>query len=620
MAIRSSARALLAGAALTVLLALPPGLPAVAGTAATPAAAAATQKTAEDAKLDAFLEDAWNRVLARNPDLRVQLGMKDTEGRWTPVSDAFGEENEKLARGDLERLRKEIDRDALSSQGRLNYDLFTYVMEDGLSYAPFRYDSYAFTRLDGGHISMPSFLISTLQVQDKADAESYIRRLRGIGQVLADMEAAARVRLERGIAPPAFNFPSIVSASRAVAAGKPFDDGPNESPLWLDIRAKVGALSLDEAEKTRLIAEAEKALREEVGPAYRRFADAMEAMGAKVKENNGVWALPKGAELYRVAVRSSTTVDMDPAAIHELGLKEVARIQDEMRAIMRKVSFKGDLKAFFEYLKTDPRFFYPDTDEGQKAYMARATEVIGRMEAQLGRYFGVLPKARMEVRAVEKFREESSPGAFYQQPSLDGSRPGIFYANMADMKALPKWDLETLAYHEGIPGHHMQIAIAQELEGVPAFRRIWNTSAYAEGWALYAEHLGKEMGFFEDPYSDAGRLGAELFRAVRLVVDTGLHTKKWTREQAIAYMNENTPNAEIDNTREVERYMNWPGQALSYKVGMLEIQRLRAKAEATLGDRFDIRGFHDTVLANGAVPLPLLQQLVDSWVASRAKG
>ena len=249
--------------------------------------------------------------------------------------------------------------------------------------------------------------------------------------------------------------------------------------------------------------------------------------------------------------------------------------------------------------------------------MAKATATIAAMEAKLDAWFGVKPMARMEVRRVEPFREASAPGAFYQQPSLDGSRPGIYYANMVDMKALPTWDLETLAYHEGIPGHHMQIAIAQEIQGVPAFRQVWNTNAYAEGWALYAEYLGKEMGFFTDPYSDAGRLSAELFRAVRLVVDTGLHARKWTREQAIAYMNANLPNVEADNIREVERYLNNPGQALAYKIGMIEIQRMRAEAEAALGDRFDIRGFHDTVLANGALPLSLLEEVVEAWVASR---
>jgi len=605
--------ALLSATALTV--------PAPTSASATETAAYSTAaQVAEDAKLLSMLDAIWQRELGRNPTARTQLGLPGDRSRWTPVSDAFAAESAALARKDLERLRREIDRDALSDQGRLNLRMFEYVTEEGLRADRLREDSYAFTRLDGPHNAMPAFLVGVHQVKTVGDAEDYIARLTGIPAVLKDAEAALRRRDATGAVMPAFNYPSIAESSRAIVAGAPFTEGA-DSVLWADIQAKVDALDVPAAEKSRLQAAARKALVEQVGPAYTGFAKAVEEIGSDATRNDGAWALPMGAEIYRNAIRNYTTLDMSPAEIHALGLKEVARIQGEMREIMRKVGFKGDLQDFFRHLKTDPAFFYPDTEEGRQAYMARAKEVIDTMEARLPDLFGVTPKAPMEVRAVEAYREASSPGAFYEPPSLDGTRPGIYYANMADMKGLPKWDLETLAYHEGIPGHHMQIAIAQELQGVPEFRRTWFNSAYGEGWALYAEALGKEMGFFTDPYSDAGRLAAELFRAARLVVDTGLHDMKWTREQAIDYMNANTPNAEIDNAREVERYLNWPGQALGYKIGMIEIQRLRDRAKAELGDRFDIRGFHDTILANGAVPLPILRDLVDGWIAKvKAKG
>jgi uncharacterized protein (DUF885 family) len=311
---------------------------------------------------------------------------------------------------------------------------------------------------------------------------------------------------------------------------------------------------------------------------------------------------------------------MEPEAIHRLGLREVARIQGEIRQIMKRTGFKGDLQAFFTFLREDPQFLLPSTEEGRKIYITRATQVIDDMRGKLDAYFGVKPKSELQVKAVEAYREASAHGAFYEAPSLDGTRPATYYANMKDMKDLPLYELQTLAYHEGIPGHHMQIAIATEQTDVPKFRRFYNNSAYAEGWALYAENLAKEMGVITDPYSDVGRLNAELFRAVRLVVDTGIHHKRWSREKALAYMNDNTANAAGDNTREVERYINWPGQALAYKIGMLKIQELRAMAQKELGDRFDIRAFHDTILSQGAVPLTILEDMIRAHVAEAKAG
>jgi len=611
--------ALFSGAAVLTLTLLAHG-PALAQTAApAPTAAPASAQTAEDAKLEAFLAAAWAEDLARDPTRRTILGLPGDHSQWTPVSDARQAEDAAIARRRLDRLNAEIDANRLSAAGRLNHRLYKERLEDELRQETIRPHFYAFSRLDGAHNSMVTILANNHKIGHVKDAEDYIARLRGMPQILKDMEAAARDRLSKGIAPPAYNFPSIAEASRAIASGRPFAEGTTDSVIWADFQKKIADLDTSEAEKKRLLTAAESALRDMVGPAYRAFASTMEDMGKGITHTDGIWALPRGEELYRSFIKLRTTTERSPEDIHQTGLTEVARIQDEMRGIMKQVEFKGSLQDFFDYLETEPKFYLPDTPEGHAAYIAQAKQVIARMEASLGDYFGIKPKAPLEVRRVEPFREKSAPGAHYLAPSLDGSRPGIYYANMSNMHTLPLWDLETLAYHEAIPGHHMQIAIAQERTDLPEFRRTGGYTAFSEGWALYSEKLGKEMGFFQDPYADAGRLAAELFRAVRLVVDTGLHHKKWTREQAIQYMNDNLPNDEMDNTREVDRYLNWPGQALAYKIGMMEILRLREEARKELGSKFDIKGFHDVVLGSAGVPLPVLEELVRTWVAEKAK-
>jgi len=302
--------------------------------------------------------------------------------------------------------------------------------------------------------------------------------------------------------------------------------------------------------------------------------------------------------------------------IHQLGLAEVERIHNEMRAIMKKVNFNGTLQEFFAFMRDDPQFYYPNTAEGKAAYLADATKLIDNMRSRLDEVFKVKPKAAMIVKQVEAFREKSAGKAFYEQPAPDGSRPGSYYANLYDMKAMPKYQMEALAYHEGIPGHHMQIAISQELKDIPKFRKFGGYTAYIEGWGLYSESFPKEMGLYADPYSDFGRLAMELWRACRLVVDTGIHAKKWTREQGIAYYVDNTPNAKSDAKKMVERHIVMPSQATAYKVGMIKLLELRHKAEKQLGDKFDIRDFHTLVLANGALPLDVLEEQVDQWIAS----
>jgi uncharacterized protein (DUF885 family) len=392
-----------------------------------------------------------------------------------------------------------------------------------------------------------------------------------------------------------------------------------KSALLEDFSKKVGDLKdLNEEERERLVAEAKKALIDSFKPAYEKLIAYLGELEKRATDDAGVWKFPDGAAFYEYALRRTTTTDLTANQIHEIGLKEVKRIHDEMRRIKEKVGFKGDLNAFFKFVREDPRFYLPDTEEGRQKYLAQATSIIDTMRGRLDQLFLTKPKAQLEVKAVEKFREKSAGQAFYNQPAADGSRPGMFYVNLSNMRGKPTSSLEALAYHEGIPGHHMQIAIAQELTGVPKFRKFSvGYTAYVEGWGLYSELLPKEIGFYQDPYSDFGQLALELWRAARLVVDTGLHSKRWTREQAIDYLKQNTSNAEADCVDSINRYIVMPSQATAYKIGMLKILELREKAKKQLGNKFDIRQFHEVVLTSGAVPLDVLEELVDRWVKTQ---
>ncbi|MEM7040632.1 MAG: DUF885 domain-containing protein, partial [Bacteroidota bacterium] len=326
---------------------------------------------------------------------------------------------------------------------------------------------------------------------------------------------------------------------------------------------------------------------------------------------------PDGENFYNFALQRTTTTDLSAQEIHQTGLAEVARIHDEMRAIMQKVGFKGNLSAFFDFMRTDKQFYYPNTPEGKEQYLARAVDIIDSMRVRLDQLFITQPKAELIVKPVEAYREKSAGKAFYNQPAPDGSRPGTYYANLYDMANMPTYQMEALAYHEAIPGHHMQLSIAMELDGIAKFRKHEHFTAYIEGWALYTEFIPKSMGFYSDPYSDFGRLAMELWRACRLVVDTGIHWKKWSREKAIKYLKDNTPNPEGDIVKAIERYIVMPSQATAYKIGMLKIQELRAKAETAMGDQFDVRKFHDVILTNGSVPLNILEELVDDYIATK---
>ena len=597
-------------------------LAACATNGAAPAPSAVAPAEDQSAAINAWFEETWEAEVARSPERQTFLGRKTNYDKWDDPSDAAAEQEHAILMDALAEMRAKFDPQKLDANARLSYRLFEYEAERADRFFPYRNHWYRFSHFRAPHSSAPAFLINQHKVDTLADAEAYIARLEGLRTNFAGHGEVAENQFAKGVHPPKWSYAKMIETAKNVMAGAPFDRSGEPSAILADFTEKLGKLDADEATKAALTKRAEKALLTSVKPAYQDLIAMFERQMAAASNDDGAWKLPDGEVYYDAQLERMTTTAMTADEIHELGLKEVARIHGEMDAIREKIGFKGDLKAFFAYMREDKdkRFTYPDTEEGRARYLAEATALIDTMRGRLDELFITKPKADMIVKRVEPFREKSAGKAFYQRPAPDGSRPGVYYANLYEMAAMPVYQMEALAYHEGIPGHHMQIAIAQELSGVPSFRRFGGFTAYSEGWGLYSEWIGKEIGFYSDPYSDFGRLAMELWRAGRLVVDTGLHRKKWTREQAIQWLIENTPNAEGDATSSIERYVVMPGQATAYKIGMLKIQELRARAETKLGRKFDVREFHDEVLRYGPVPLAILEENIDGWIAAKKAG
>ena len=570
--------------------------------------------------LNAFFVEVFDEEVSRSPMTQTYLGIKTDYDKWDDPSPERALEDMELARQRLAEMRVKFGSAPLTDQARLSYDLFEY--QAAVAERAFAYNDhdYTFDQMGGVQSGIPAFLINQHQITNYSDAEAYIARLEGIRDYLGQHVENARRSAEAGIRPPLFAYEYVLSDAQNIITGAPFP-GDGDSPLMEDFAGKIAALVrndvITEEDGDVLKAEAAEALLSYTGPAYQDLIAYIEADKENATTDDGAWKLPNGEAYYAMRLNMMTTTDMSAEEVHNLGLAEVERIHGEMRTIMETVGFEGTLQEFFEDLRTNPKYFYPNTEEGKAEYLAEATAMIDTMRGALPAYFDTFPKAEMIVKAVEPFREKSAGKAFYQRPAADGSRPGTYYANLYDMGAMPIYQMEALAYHEGIPGHHMQLAIAQELEGIPRFRKYLRATAYTEGWGLYSEWLPKEMGFYEDPYSDFGRLAMELWRAARLVVDTGLHDKRWTREEAIAYLMENTPNPESDCVKAIERYIVMPGQATAYKIGMNKIIDLRQHAQAELGDAYGDGWFHDLILADGPMPLAMLEAKVKTAVAAR---
>jgi uncharacterized protein (DUF885 family) len=592
------------------------GTPAMAQTTA-PAPATAAVEVDQNVAIKAFFEEYDAQQLALSPLGKAYRGIKDSDyGRWGDFSTAGEMRAQAAERSALKEMRARFEPAKLSPENRLSFRLFEKRAER--SEAAYKYSDYGyvFDQMNGAQSQLPAFLINIHRVDTKSDARAYVSRLYGLGPGMMEAIAQANTRAANGIMPPKWVFPYVINDARNVITGAPFGDGP-DAPLYADFKGKVAKLKISQTEKDLLIADAAQALNASVKPAYEALIAEMTAQEKVAGTDDGVWRFKDGAGYYAERLANYTTTNMTPDQIHNLGLAQVARIHKEMRVVQKKMGVKGDLQAYFNYMRTEPKFYAPETAEGRALYLSETQKAQDAVTPLLPKWFGVLPKAPLVVKPVEAFREKSAGKAFYQSPSPDGSRPGTYYANLYKMADMPLTEVEALFYHEGVPGHHMQRAIQTELKDVPAFRQFGGVTAYSEGWGLYAEKLGKDMGLYTDPARDFGRLQLELHRAIRLVVDSGLHHKRWTREKAIKYVEDNSADAPGGIVKAIERYIIYPGQATAYMVGRLKISELRDKAQKALGKKFDIRGFHDTVLKSGPVPLDVLEEQVDGWIASR---
>jgi uncharacterized protein (DUF885 family) len=577
----------------------------------------ATQRPqSESARLADYFANMFKQDLKRSPMTQSYLGYKWDYDKWDDIGEAANDINRGIIEQRLVDLN-EFDESKLNSQEKLSLEIAKVDLQRVLANDDFRHHNYIMHQFRAVHTAVPSFLSNIHRVKSIKDAEDYIARLQGIEMLFAQTIEQMQIREKMGIFPPKWSYNQMIQASHNVISGNPFVESATDSTIWLDFNNKIDNLNISNAEKSGLKARARQALQDAVLPAYQALIAELQKQSALTPEGDGVWRLPDGEKWYANRLNWFTTTDMNAEQVHQIGLDNVERIHTLMRSIMLRVGFSGTLAEFFEFMRTSKQFYYPNTEEGRQQYMADAKAIIDQVEAKIPTYFGLTPKAQMIVKRVEKFREKSAGKAFYQSPSKDGSRPGVYYANLYNMNDMPSYQMEALAYHEGIPGHHMQRAIAQELEGIPEFQKYVSFTAYTEGWGLYTEELAKDMGFYTDPYSDFGRLAMELWRACRLVVDTGVHSKQWSREQAIDYLIENTPNPENDSIKAVERYIAMPGQATAYMIGKLKIIQLRDYAKKELGDKFDIKGFHDEVLKDGPVPLNILENKIKSWVASQ---
>lgn len=591
------------------------------GTAATAAAMAAPAAAqSPDAKLTAFLDAEYEALLAQSPEQLTRLGRKELYDRLSDPSDAAADRALAWRRGSVARMKARFDRAKLSPDAQVSYDLWSLQLERAEANRKWRNHRYIFDR-GGPHTQLPNFLINAHRVDTPADMQAYVARLSALARVMDQNLERAKTAAANGVRMPLFAYEQTQAEVARLMTGAPFT-AEGDSAVYADVRAKLARLraagAIDPTREGQLLAAAAAALSGEVKPAYDRLAAWLAADKANAAADpKGAGALPDGAAFYAAQLRDQTTTDMTAEQIHELGLAEVKRIRGEMETLKTRIGFAGPLADFFVFMRTDKRFYLPNDDDGREQYLRLADGYLTAMEAKLPQYFARLPKSDLVVKRVEAFREEPGGAAHYSSGAPDGSRPGVFYVHLSDTGATPTYELEGTAYHEGWPGHHMQISLAQEMTGTPKFRRQSDYGAYLEGWGLYSELLAKEAGLYTDPYSDFGRLGREIWRAIRLVVDTGIHAKGWSEAQALEFYTANSPQPAAKIRSEIRRYIVTPGQATSYKVGMVRMVALREEARNALGERFDIKGFHEAVLSSGALPLNVLDARVRAWIASR---
>ena len=598
------------------------------------AACGPTAPTAEEiaknsADLVAYLDAEYEEEVQESPQEMTSQGRKNRYGELDDRSEAAMDKNLAWRRESVADMKEKFDPEALSEDARLSYEIWELELARAEKSAEFRRHRYIFGR-NGAHTGLVNFMINQHRVDEKSDMEAYISRVAAIGPTLDVLIDRAKLAAGDGIRMPGFAYDQTVSEVARVTTGAPFA-GAGETALFADGKAKIAALQtatkITPEEATTLTEQLRVAMVDKMKPAYDRLA----AWATEDKANasptpQGVGSLPNGEAYYNAMLNLMTTTEMTADEIHQLGLSEVARIHGEMEKVKTEAGFQGTLQEFFAFMRTDKQFYLPNNDAGAQQYIDLATKHLEEMKLALPKYFGRLPKADLIVKRVEPFREEPGGAQHYMSGTPDGSRPGIYYAHLSDMNAMPTYMLEDIAYHEGLPGHHMQISIQQELEAetgpnkLPKFRTQYGYTAYSEGWGLYSEALSKEMGFLKDPYSHYGQLSGEIWRAIRLVVDTGIHSKGWTEEQAVKYFTDNSSIAEGAIASEVRRYITTAGQATAYKIGMIRLQQMRDKARTELGDKFNYPAFHDQILGGGALPLPVLERKIDRWIEAQKAG
>ncbi len=584
----------------------------------------AVAELSESAKLNVWFDKKYEAQLMSSPLALTFQGRKERYAEIDDMSEAAQLEQLRRKGESVKEMKAMFSFSELTDEAKLSYDLWEHQYESMLAGKPFMRSGYVFHQMNGTHSFFPTLMMNYHRVTTEQDMQDYVSRLSAIGEAMNELTGQAKLAAEEGVRPPRFAYETVMKESQSIISGIPFDGSDKDSMLWADAKTKTATLveagTITQQQGDAILDAARAALVNHFAPGYQNLITFMSNDISNTSETAmGVHALPDGAAYYEYRLKSITTTNMTAEDIHQLGLSEVKRIRGEMEAIKERDGFTGSLQDYFAMIrdsKDDEKYYYDNTDEGRQAYIDDATAAIENLKAVLPDFFGILPKADLVVKRVEAFREQDGAPQHYFSGTPDGSQPGIYYAHLSDMKAMPKNELEVIAYHEGLPGHHMQISIAQELEGIPKFRTQAGSTAYSEGWALYTEALAKEMpNTYVTLGSEFGRLGSEIWRAIRLVVDTGMHHKKWSQQKAIDFFAENSPAPMQTIETEIRRYLVIPGQATAYKIGMIDIQRLRKLSQDELGDKFDIRAFHDTVLGGGALPLSMLERQVKNWIA-----
>ena len=567
--------------------------------------------------LNLFYEKVFAQVLFEEPELLSSLGLVERFG-ITGHNAKLGDASPAHQQHYFDRARKNLEDlhayplEKQNASQKLSTHILEWYISREIEGEKYQWHNYPVNQLFGVQNEFPSFMANTHRLLAPRDCEYYRERLNAVDTKFDQLLESLIVREQKGVLPPRFVVEKVLLEMNNFV-GQP----ASENILATSFKTRVAKIDgMTDEQRAAFQKRIETAITDHVYPAYRKLIDYFTALLPKTTTDDGVWKLPDGDAFYAYALRKNTTTTLKPEEVHDLGLREVARIEGEMRTLLDANGYTGrPIGEAMAALGKDPQFLFPNDDKGRTDALAEYKRLIDDAIERCRLLFATVPKAKIEVHRVPVFKEATSAGAYYNGASMDGVRPGIFYANLRDMNEISKWGMRTLAYHEGVPGHHWQIATAQELKGLPQFRKLIPFTAYQEGWALYTEWLAKDAGWYEgDPFGDLGRLQAELFRAVRLVVDTGIHSKRWPREQAIAYMREKTGMGEKEVTAEIERYIVNPGQACAYKVGMLKIQELRKRAQTELGTKFDQKQFHDVVLKNGALPLEILEEQVVAYI------